>query len=528
MTDLHDELHRLAPERVAAPAEVLANVYAIKGHRRARRARRLAAASVAGIVGVILAGVLVWPSGQQDGQVVNVGPGPAQVTPGWHGLNSGPAYDNGMVAATDRAVVVFEPEGEVPTIPTGYLYDTTTRQWDQLPTGPAFGYPRKAVWTGSELVLLGATLDDTLTNGQDGLGGAAWNPATNQWRTIAVHQRTTPQGIDGLAVGAAWTGEEIVVPGEPAAYDPDTDTWRAIETPRLTLQRGTTVWTGSEVLSVGEMARYDNLDPGELTGNAWDPQTGHWRELQLSTMRADGASLGWTGQAMLAVDGQLRGQIYEPETDEWRTLPEDLPLRPGQCDQNIVSTGVGAILQSCTGMVLVEPDGRGTPVPYPSSPPAGRTAPLLWIDGAGYSWGRESGRGPFFRAYGPDPSRVLIGTDVLVVPEGSTITKWERTSTGPGSSLPGFDITASLRIEAGVECDVASTSIFNDLFGSHRDTIEPVDGSGPRGVWALPERSNRPAVVLLDSPDDTDPADQVSVRCAHLSDALELARHLEP
>lgn len=528
MIDLHEELQRLDPERVAAPAEVLAKVYAIKGHRRARRARRLAVASVVGAAGLILTGVLVWPSGQRDGQVVNVGPGPAQVTPGWHELNSGPAYDNGMVAATDRAVVVFEPEGEVPTIPTGYVYDTTTRRWDQLPTGPAFGYPRKAVWTGSELVLLGATLDDTLTNGPGGLGGAAWNPATNRWRTIAVHQRTAPQGIDGLAVGAAWTGEEIVVPGEPAAYDPDTDTWRTIETPRLTLQRGTTVWTGREVLAVGEMARYDNLDPGELTGNAWDPQTGHWRELPLSTMPADGASLGWTGQGMLAVDGQQHGQIYEPDTNEWRTLPEDLPLRPGQCDQNIVPMGAGAILQSCTGMVLVEPDGRGTPVPYPSSPPPGRTAPLLWVDGVGYSWGRESGRGPFFRAYGPDPSRVLVGTDVLDVPEDARIAEWERVPTGSGASLAGFDISARVRIGAGGECTVASTSMFNDLFGSHRDTIEPVDGSGPRGVSALPERSDRPAVVLLDSSDDTGSSDQVSVRCARLSDALDLARHVEP
>ena len=94
-------------------------------------------------------------------------------------------------------------------------------------------------------------------NEEDGLsdaraGGAAYTPATGEWREVA----TGPLSPRATHL-AAWTGTEMLLWGgyrdvyeidrSLAAYDPVTDQWRApAESPIDWTTRTDGVWTGSE------------------------------------------------------------------------------------------------------------------------------------------------------------------------------------------------------------------------------------------------------------------------------------------
>ncbi len=122
------------------------------------------------------------------------------------------------------------------------------------------------VWSGKEMIIWGGGDTRTNWNAPPVLGdGFAYNPSTDSWRTISN------LGAPSARAKAlfAWTGEEMLVwgglnntstirVGDPnrkylvsgAAYDPNTDTWRAMSTVNAPTQRDATVstWTGTEFL----------------------------------------------------------------------------------------------------------------------------------------------------------------------------------------------------------------------------------------------------------------------------------------
>jgi N-acetylneuraminic acid mutarotase len=126
--------------------------------------------------------------------------------------------------------------------------------WRRLPTAPipAGGYEYNGVWTGRELLIVGAA---------SGKGaGMAYNPATNTWRRLPA------MGDAGRTMhSATWTGRQLLVwggrtyrddswttPHNGVAYDPATNRWLAM--PRSPLQGRTNhvaAWTGSQFLIWG-------------------------------------------------------------------------------------------------------------------------------------------------------------------------------------------------------------------------------------------------------------------------------------
>ena len=141
--------------------------------------------------------------------------------------------------------------------------------WGPLPEAPIA--PRGengSVWTGEELIVWGGlATDDEAIAFQPAADGAAFDPVTTTWRTLAdgpLEGRVAPTMV--------WTGSEVVVLGgldadlaparEVAAYDPAADRWR--ELPPMPDGLAGTVsaaWTGDELLIVapdGEsMAAFD-------------------------------------------------------------------------------------------------------------------------------------------------------------------------------------------------------------------------------------------------------------------------------
>ena len=87
------------------------------------------------------------------------------------------------------------------------------------------------VWTGAEVIVWGGHAGNLINAFND---GAAFNPDTNEWRSI----EEAP--LDGMTWHfAAWSGAEMLVVGTSgaAAYDPAADRWRTLPSPPVQIHR---------------------------------------------------------------------------------------------------------------------------------------------------------------------------------------------------------------------------------------------------------------------------------------------------
>ena len=113
------------------------------------------------------------------------------------------------------------------------FFDPAVNSWGKHGLAPI--EPRldaASVWTGSEWLVWGG--DATEADGALG-DGAAFDPATDTWRMLSASP------LSPRLVGGIWTGTELLITagrssnsngmmayGDGAAYDPATDTWRTL------------------------------------------------------------------------------------------------------------------------------------------------------------------------------------------------------------------------------------------------------------------------------------------------------------
>lgn len=222
-----------------------------------------------------------------------------------------------------------------------------------VPVAEAPLFPRDdhpLVWTGSEAITWGG-LGPSSTGASDGArpllpvlyDGAAYDPATDEWRLIAL----APLGFAGRAGHVAvWSGSEVLVWGgrgsdgglaDGAAYDPATDSWRRLAPSPLVgrfLHSG--AWTGSELVIWGGVSsetwtREDGNRAQYFDGAAYNPADDTWRRLAPSPLRGrQGQQVVWTGAEVViwggtnasgGFDPEPAGAAYDPAADTWRTLP---------------------------------------------------------------------------------------------------------------------------------------------------------------------------------------------------------------
>ena len=208
----------------------------------------------------------------------------------------------------------------------------------QSPLESRYGYD--AVWTGDDMIVWGGGYTDPETlDFVEQRGGAAYDPRRDRWREIP--EAPIP---GGFGYSATWTGEEMLVWGDPddgrstkgnrgAAFDPATNDWRRIPPGPLAGRSGyLAVWTGEELFVWGgrltefERERYDGR------GAAYDPAAGRWRELPAAPLPAGYDTMGaWTGAEVLVMTTPMGTEpqdypkfdelaAYDPAADSWRSL----------------------------------------------------------------------------------------------------------------------------------------------------------------------------------------------------------------
>jgi N-acetylneuraminic acid mutarotase len=209
---------------------------------------------------------------------------------------------------------------------TGGRYNPVTNTWTTIssteaPTiGPDSGFT--AVWTGTEMIVFGE--GGYNGSGYNGIVGLRYNPVTNTWATMSSTDSPTLRGN----LSAVWTGTEMVVLGKTSTsslsyyfgsqiwgsrYNPATNTWAEISSnnsPNLLLGDGASpipicsLWTGTEMIVLG--SDYS----GFLLGGRYDPVTNAWNVMSNPDFSEEFSDAGmqptttttkafWTGSAII-------------------------------------------------------------------------------------------------------------------------------------------------------------------------------------------------------------------------------------
>jgi hypothetical protein len=213
---------------------------------------------------------------------------------------------------------------------------------------PIARYWHASVWTGTEMLIWGGYTVGAQAD------GAAYDPATDRWRSLALSP--LPPLTQPIAV---WTGSEMIVWGGEeqapaggvarsmgARYDPSTDTWTLLAAAGAPAYRTrhTAVWTGTEMLVWGGWMRGSRLPfPIYGDGGRYSPAHDTWAPIIASgapTPRWDHTAV-WTGSEMIIFGGsQVGGTAHDHGRFRpyWLTVVEpsrfygidDAPLWLGQ------------------------------------------------------------------------------------------------------------------------------------------------------------------------------------------------------
>jgi len=195
----------------------------------------------------------------------------------------------------------------------GAIYTLATDTWTTTPSSGLTGRSNHAaVWTGTEMIIWGGL--DSLGGKSD---GARFNPSSGTWTAMA----TAPIAGRGNA-SAVWsttTNEMLIwggwdgftnVYGDGAAYNPSTNTWRALATTSLSPRyASTSVWTGTEMVVWAGLTSGDPsaLCPSDcvLDGARYNPSSNTWAGLATSTLPQRYAfGYAWSGTELFVYGGE--------------------------------------------------------------------------------------------------------------------------------------------------------------------------------------------------------------------------------
>ncbi len=304
-----------------------------------RRPRQRLIAAVVAFGVFIAAGVFAYrafetsPPGGTASPTASTDPA-VSIDVGWTRLPSPPATLPGATTAWAGGELLSwggaapKSEDYAPSA-TGYAFDPAAGSWTAMPPAPIPGKYAEAVWTGTEVLLLGVGTD--LSRWQ----GEAFDPATDTWRVIAAPP------FDAAPAVLVWTGRDLIgwgggSRGEPsnvrgAAYDPVADSWHRIADAPIGLNAADGVWTGELMLVFGSLLDGGNhAATAHAVGETYDPVADSWHEIAPSDLSPQASAAVWVDDRMVAYDYGWKAARYDAGADSWEPL-DGLPFSSGEC-----------------------------------------------------------------------------------------------------------------------------------------------------------------------------------------------------
>jgi hypothetical protein len=269
-------------------------------------------------------------------------------------------------------MIVFGGANDLYGIGDGAQFDPAANSWTPMAVNlNPQGVGRKAVWTGTEMVVWGLRG-----------GGGRYNPALDTWTPMS--SVNAPSGFDGHSM--VWTGSKVVVwGGRPntndfavmntgGRYDPISDTWQPTSTVGAPVARldHTAVWTGQRMIVWGGHNCQCVPSTTYADGGTYDPVADTWAPMSSGGPFMALHKAVWTGSLMIVWKARV-GSRYDPVADTWS------PVAPGPwgpcCtpheianlgDESLVWTGSRMIVWGGTssfhGLFSTDGGGRYDPV----------------------------------------------------------------------------------------------------------------------------------------------------------------------
>jgi N-acetylneuraminic acid mutarotase len=253
--------------------------------------------------------------------------------------------------------------------PSGGLYQRIAWRWNpatglikglSLSNAPAVPNGQTAVWTGRHLCVWGGKASSDPTSAVN--FGYRYDPIRDEWKPMSQTNAPTRRASHS----AIWTGKEMIVcggesvrrsgtgyafeqPTDCGAYDPESDTWRALGTvnPPPGRLEPCLAWTGSELLFFGGWKMDSkNLEVWNVYyQDLWryDMGSGRWSQSAAPNApagRQNNAAI-WTGTEFIVWGGYNGrtyaqrhllndGARYRPGEDRWLLMNGEPPLMPSE------------------------------------------------------------------------------------------------------------------------------------------------------------------------------------------------------
>lgn len=333
-----------------------------------------------------------------------------------------------------HAVSVLPQHGDFPDsaiwVETYALRPQSDRNY--LPPGPLIArWHPDVFWTGDEMIVWGGSRHE---GGSQLLDGAAFDPASNEWRLLPDPPLKADQ-----PTRAVWTGTEMVVIGEEAtvSWDPSTGEWRVVaDGIAPPLDPGMTVAFGSQIV-IWTSDGLHILSDGREWAAMPDPGLGEPGILRGSVLK--GSVLRMVESRLLAIGQDECDRLVSAwEGDGWSeairiSLDATLPAC-GHPNQTGVANGTLILWDDTSGVVAsFDPDSESVnrlpPIPLPAMEHApgplqldGDILVTAGLDGAVFDRSTER----WFTLELPG-----LGTDLDMVWTGEEVLMWDRCCYGP-------------------------------------------------------------------------------------------------
>ena len=219
--------------------------------------------------------------------------------------------------------------------------------WDPLPDAPIEPRPYAvSAWTGSEAVFWAGS---SLSRGFAHTDGAAFNPATNSWRTLTV----PGWGHPGLTSVYFQGDLYALAKGGGTRFNPTDGTW--VDLPQVeNMYLAATVATDDAVWGLGPTSLNQSGQP-DITIARYQPETDTWDYASVFEGTDDTAEiisgLGrletqvvWSGEEILAWNRTQGGIAFNPSSGQWRTVAAPNAPAGAVADGLLVVTDSGLAL----------------------------------------------------------------------------------------------------------------------------------------------------------------------------------------